>query len=458
MKKQTGFRDGFLWGAATAAYQVEGAWDADGKGPSIWDTLSRAPGRMAHGESGEVACDHYHRFREDVALMKELGLKSYRFSISWPRVLPDGTGKPNAAGLGFYSALVDALCEAGIEPLVTLYHWDLPQALYEKGGWKNPDSSDWFSAYAKLMTDTLGDRVRYWMTFNEPQIFVGLGYRIGVHAPFEHASDEDILAISRNVLLAHGKAVREIRAALGDRAQIGLAPTGDCYLPEGEGPAAVEAARAKSFCLGSDFFMSNVWWADPIFLGRLPEEAESRFGDRMFRFTSEEWALVHQRLDFYGYNVYQGAVTYGPQGHYEAGAHYDEHGYAGCPLTSFNWHVTPDALYYCSKFLYERYGLPVLVTENGMADYDWVALDGKVHDPQRIDFLHRYLLSLRRAAEDGIPVLGYTCWSLMDNLEWSAGFDQRFGLIYVDYRTQERTIKDAGHWYRGVILSNGRTL
>ncbi len=453
-----GFRDNFLWGAASAAYQVEGAWDIDGKGASIWDTLGREPGRIAHGESGDVACDHYHRFREDVALMKELGLKSYRFSISWPRVLPDGTGEPNAAGLRFYSEFVDALLDAGITPLVTLYHWDLPQALYERGGWRNPDSSDWFAAYAKLMAKTLGERVPYWITFNEPQIFMGLGYRVGIHAPFEHASDADIITMSKNVLLAHGKAVRELRCTLGDRIQIGMAPTGDCYLPADDTADAIEAAREKSFLLDKDFFMSNIWWADPVFLGKLPDGAKARFGDDMYHLSAEDWALVSQPLDFYGFNVYQGAVTHGPQAHYDAGAHYDEHGYAGCPLTSFNWHLTPSALYYCPKFLYERYRLPVLITENGMADYDWVALDGKVHDPKRIDFLHRYLLELRRAADDGIPVLGYTCWSLIDNLEWASGYDQRFGLIYVDYRTQQRTIKDSGYWYRDVIRTNGENL
>lgn len=453
------FRNDFLWGAASAAYQVEGAFKDDSKGPGIWDVLAHEQDRTAHGETGDVACDHYHRFREDVAIMKELGLKSYRFSVSWPRVLPEGTGRVNEKGIRFYSELVDALLEAGIEPMLTLYHWNLPYALHEKGGWRNPDSSDWFAEYAGLLASRLGDRVRYWMTFNEPQIFVGLGHVVGIHAPFEKdCPDEELIAISRNVLLAHGKAVRVLRSVVGEKANIGLAPTGDCYLPTENTAEAVEEARKKSFLLDDNFVMSNVWWADPIFLGRVPEGAEARFGEKMYRFSEEEWALVHQPLDFYGFNVYQGALSRGPQAHYDSGEHYDEYGYAGCPMTSFNWHVTPDVLYYCAKFLYERYGRPVLVTENGMANFDWVALDGKVHDPLRIDYLHRYLLELRRAADEGIPVVGYTYWSILDNYEWSAGYDQRFGLVHVDYRTQKRTIKDAGYFYRDVIRSNGANL
>lgn len=448
-----GFCKDFLWGAAAAATQIEGAWNEDGKGPSIWDTFGHKGGYIAHGETADVACDHYHRFREDVALMKEIGLKSYRFSISWPRVLPDGTGKVNEKGLAFYVELCKELRAAGIKPLATLYHWDLPTALYEKGGWENPDSSLWFEEYTRTVAEALGDLVHGWMTFNEYQMFVGLAYNIGAHAPFQRGtSDERLNQITRNVLLAHGRAIKVLREVCPN-ALLGMAPTGDCYIPKDDSPEAIETARTRSFSIDRDYTISNAWWADPILLGRYPDGAEARFGDDLYRFSDEEWALVSQELDFYGYNCYQGTLDYpiDPNG-------YDNYAYQGCPKTLMGWNVTPDALYWSSKFMYERYKKPILVTENGFSNLDWVSLDGKVHDPNRIDFVHRYLLGLRRAADEGIPIIGYQYWSLMDNFEWSIGYDQRFGLIHIDYQTQKRTLKDSAYWYRDVISSNGENL
>ena len=447
------FAKDFLWGAASAAAQVEGAWNEDGRGESIWDTLVHEGGHVAHGETCDVACDHYHRWREDVAIMKELGLKSYRFSVSWSRVLPEGTGRVNEAGLHFYVQLCDALLEAGIKPLVTLYHWDLPTALYRKGGWKNPESPAWFEEYTELLAKALGDRAYAWMTFNEPQMFVGLGMLVGAHAPFEHNDDKTLAEVSKNVLLAHGRAVSVLRR-LCPKALIGMAPTGDCYLPKDETPESIEEARRKSTRLGRDFVISNTWWADPIFLGKAPEDAEALLGENMYRLTAEEWASVSQKLDFYGFNCYQGTQDYPPP---EDG--YNNYAWQGSPKTGFGWNFTPQALYYSSKFWYERYGLPVLITENGYAGLDHVMLDGKVHDPQRQDFLHRYLLQVKRAVDEGIPVLGYQYWSIMDNFEWAAGYDPRFGLVYVDYHNNcERTIKDSALWYRDVIASNGEIL
>ena len=447
------FAKDFLWGAASAAAQVEGAWNEDGRGESIWDTLVHEGGHVAHGETCDVACDHYHRWREDVAIMKELGLKSYRFSVSWSRVLPEGTGRVNEAGLHFYVQLCDALLEAGIKPLVTLYHWDLPTALYRKGGWKNPESPAWFEEYTELLAKALGDRAYAWMTFNEPQMFVGLGMLVGTHAPFEHNDDKTLAEVSKNVLLAHGRAVSVLRR-LCPKALIGMAPTGDCYLPKDETPESIEEARRKSTRLGRDFVISNTWWADPIFLGKAPEDAEALLGENMYRLTAEEWASVSQKLDFYGFNCYQGTQDYPPP---EDG--YNNYAWQGSPKTGFGWNFTPQALYYSSKFWYERYGLPVLITENGYAGLDHVMLDGKVHDPQRQDFLHRYLLQVKRAVDEGIPVLGYQYWSIMDNFEWAAGYDPRFGLVYVDYHNNcERTIKDSALWYRDVIASNGENL
>lgn len=447
------FAKDFLWGAASAAAQVEGAWNEDGRGESIWDTLVHEGGHVAHGETCDVACDHYHRWREDVAIMKELGLKSYRFSVSWSRVLPEGTGRVNEAGLHFYVQLCDALLEAGIKPLVTLYHWDLPTALYRKGGWKNPESPAWFEEYTELLAKALGDRAYAWMTFNEPQMFVGLGMLVGAHAPFEHNDDKTLAEVSKNVLLAHGRAVSVLRR-LCPKALIGMAPTGDCYLPKDETPESIEEARRKSTRLGRDFVISNTWWADPIFLGKAPEDAEALLGENMYRLTAEEWASVSQKLDFYGFNCYQGTQDYPPP---EDG--YNNYAWQGSPQTGFGWNFTPQALYYSSKFWYERYGLPVLITENGYAGLDHVMLDGKVHDPQRQDFLHRYLLQVKRAVDEGIPVLGYQYWSIMDNFEWAAGYDPRFGLVYVDYHNNcERTIKDSALWYRDVIAANGENL
>lgn len=450
----TKFPENFMWGAASASYQIEGGWQEDGKGPSIWDVMSKEPGRMSRGESGDVASDHYHHMREDVALLKEMGLKTYRFSISWSRVLPEGIGKVNEKGLQFYSDLVDELLGAGIQPLVTLYHWDLPYALYEKGGWKNPDIIQWFGEYVKVVVEALSDRVEYWITINEPQMFIGLGYLIGVHAPFEKCFPQELIAISHNVLMAHGNAVKIIRAYAKRTPKVGMSPTGDVFLPDGDTEEAIQTAREKSFAFDPfAFTMGNSWWADPVFLGNYPKAAYEMYPEEMKIVKQEDLELISQPLDFYGFNAYNGTVPFGRE---ENG--YSEYGYPGSPKTTCGWDVTPSVLYWSPKFLYERYQLPILVTENGMAGMDWISLDGRVHDMQRIDFLHRYLLELKKAIEEGIPVLGYTCWSAMDNLEWNRGYEMRFGLIYIDYRTQKRTIKDSGYWYKKVIESNGQSL
>ena len=454
MQYNMGFSNDFLWGAASASFQIEGAYNEDGKGLSIWDHFGHEQGRILHGENGDIACDHYHRYKEDVAIMKEIGLKSYRFSISWSRILPNGSGEVNQKGLEFYSNLVDELLAAGIEPLITLYHWDMPYEIYKKGGWKNDEVSDWFAQYTKVIVDLLSDRVKYWMTFNEPQMFMCLGHMIAFHAPFEKNDAAELLHMTKNVLLSHGKAVKVIREYSKQQANIGLAPTGDVYLPKDLTEEAIKEAEMKSFDLKDfDYVMGNSWWADPIFMRKYPEGAKERFGDLMYTFTDSEWELVSQPLDFYGANVYQGTVNYpiDPNG-------YDEYGFKGCPVSNIGWHLSPDALYWSAKFLYERYKKPILITENGFSCSDWVALDGRVHDSNRIDYLQRYLLSLKKVIEEGIPVIGYQCWSILDNMEWSSGYDPRFGLVYIDYRTLQRTIKDSGYWYHDVIVTNGENL
>ncbi len=449
---EKGFCKDFLWGAASAAHQIEGAYLEDGKGMGIWDTFEQETGYIIRNENGNVACDHYHRYREDVAIMKELGLKSYRFSVSWPRVMPEGYGTVNEKGLQFYIDLVNELTEAGIEPMVTLFHWNLPTAIYELGGWENPQVVDWFEQYTDVVTTALGKKVKYWMTFNEPQLFIGAGLNAGVFAPFEKKSTEALMRISKNVYLAHGKAVRVIRKNC-QNSIVGMAPTGEIVIPRDMNAESIERARKLSFSMKKESFTSSItWWSDPIFFGKIPEDAQAIFGECLPVLTEEEWEIVTEPLDFYGFNIYQGLEDL------DSTEEYGPYAYPGSPKTSMDWNVTPEVLYWSCRFLYERYGKPIMITENGMSSFDWVSLDGKVHDPNRIDFLHRYLRSIKDAVSEGIPVLGYQYWSIMDNFEWINGYDKRFGLVYVDYRTQKRTIKDSACWYRDVIATNGEIL
>ncbi len=446
------FSNQFIWGTASAAYQVEGAYQEDGKGANIWDVYSQEPGHIAHGENGNVACDHYHRFREDVKMMQEMGIRYYRFSINWTRILPDGTGTVNQKGLQFYSDLVDALLESGITPMITLFHWDYPYALHQRGGWLNPASSDWFAAYAKVVVEALSDRVTYWMTLNEPQVFIGCGYAIGKFAPFQTLPPKDLAQISHNVLLAHGKAVKVIRECAKQTPKVGFAFSTPCCTPTDHSPLAIEIARQKSFSFTRErFAFETAWWADPIFFGDYPKEAYEILKTDMPQIQDGDMELISQPVDFYGVNIYESKADFNPDG-------YAENSYIGCPRTQMGWPVTPEALYWGPKFLYERYGKPILISENGMAGHDWVHLDGKVHDPFRIDYMKRYLRALCQAAEDGAEVMGYLYWSIMDNFEWADGYDKRFGLVYVDYQTQERTIKDSGYFYRDVIASNGAVI
>ncbi|MCD7958421.1 MAG: beta-glucosidase [Ruminococcus sp.] len=446
------FKKDFLWGAASASYQVEGAYLEDGKGLNIWDAYTQDGGHVMHGENGNVACDHYHRFREDVAIMKSLGIKDYRLSLSWSRILPNGIGKVNEKGLQFYSDLVDELLAAGIEPLITLFHWDYPLALHHKGGWLNRESVDWFATYTKIVVDALSDRVQYWMTINEPQVFIGNGYENGSFAPFLKLPQAEVARMCHHVLLSHGKAVQVIRENAKKSPKIGFAMVTPCYTPKSEAPNDVEQARQKSFAFDStSIAFNNAWWADPIFFGKYPEDAVQILGNKMPEILDGDMEMISQPLDFYGVNIYESRANY-------ASKTYAENTYLGCPRTQMGWPITPEALYWSLKFLYERYGKPILITENGIAVTDWVQLDGKVHDPQRMDYMKQYLRELYRAMQNGIPVIGYTYWSIMDNFEWASGYDKRFGLVYVNYQTQERTIKDSGYFYRDVIASDGKVV
>lgn len=450
------FPKDFCWGAATASYQIEGAWNEDGKGPSIWDDFCEQPGTISDKSSGKVACDHYHRFREDVALMAEYGIRNYRFSVSWPRILPEGTGKVNEAGVAFYNNLIDCLLEHGIRPWMTIYHWDLPSALQAKGGWVNEQIRDWFAEYTAVVAERFGDRVKDIITFNEPQCFLGLGYMAGAHAPGLKLDVKDQVIACHNVLVSHGRACKILREKVKD-VRIGFAPCGAPMIPKDEtNPADVDAARKAYFRTkeASPVF-SVAWFSDPAILGTYPEDGLKYFGQYLPDGWQEDLKLICQPLDFYTQNIYEGP---------EICAADNEVGYetapypAGYPRTAFGWPVTPRALYWGPRFLWERYKVPFMISENGISCHDWIMSDGKVHDPNRIDYLRRYLKELRRASEDGVDIRGYFCWSLTDNFEWAKGYSERFGLIYVDYGTGERIPKDSLAWYADVIRNNGDNL
>lgn len=450
------FAKDFVWGAATSSYQIEGAVREDGKGEHIWDVFTKEPGHVYENHTGEVACDHYHRFREDVRIMKEMGLQAYRFSIDWSRVLPEGTGRVNEKGMAFYSDLVDELLANGIEPYVTLYHWELPYELYKRGGWMNPQIAEWFGEYAKLVAERLSDRVKYFFTLNEPQCFVGLGFLNGAHAPGLKCPLRDTFEMAHNALRAHGRAVQMLRAHAKQPLTIGYAPTAGVLYPETDKPEDIEAARTAFFAMNpndADWTWNVSWWSDPVLLGQYPEEGLERFAPYLPKITDEDMKLISEPIDIYGQNIYNGrAVRMDADGKPE---YVDR--YAGFPKTAIQWPVTPEVLYWGPKFLYERYKKPIFITENGMSCHDVISLDGKVHDPNRIDFLARYLHELKRASDEA-DIRGYFQWSLMDNFEWAAGYSERFGLVYVDYPTQKRIFKDSAYWYRDVIASNGENL
>lgn len=437
-----GFKKDFLWGAATASHQIEGAYLEDGKTLNIWDALINKD-RIKNGEDGKIACDHYHRFREDVAIMKEIGLKSYRFSVSWARIIPNPDGKINEKGIKFYKELVEELCKAGIEPLCTLYHWDMPMWVYERGGWKNPEVVGYFAEYTKAVVDALSDKIRYWMTFNEPQSFVEGGYVMGVHAPFEKVSEREVETITRNVMLSHGKAVDIIRENAKSKSLIGLAPSSCVNVPTKDGKVSEKEAYDYTFDTKIWKYGSAAWWSDPIVLGKRPEGMDF--------LSDEDLKNICKPLDFYGFSVYTI--------HYPKWEKYgDIFNYSGAPKTCMGWHIIPECIYWCAKFFYKRYNLPILCTENGMANIDFVMSDGKVHDPQREEYMGAHIKELMKAADEGIPVIGYQYWSLLDNFEWAEGYTPRFGLVYVDYRTQKRTLKDSAYYYKSIIDSNGDIL
>ncbi len=443
-----GIPDGFLWGAATSAYQIEGSPLADGAGPSNWHVFAHQPGRIAGGDTGDVACDHYRLWRQDIALMRELGLGAYRFSLSWSRVLPEGTGRVNGPGLDFYDRLVDGLLEAGITPFPTLFHWDLPQALDERGGWAARDCAQWFADYARVVAARLGDRVGHWATLNEPWVVVDGGYVHGVHAP----GRRDLAAAAQaahNLLRGHGLAVRCLRAET--RAQVGIVVNLEPKDAASDSEADLEAARR------ADAYM-NRWYLDALRLGSYPEEMPAIFGAAWPRFPAEDFAVIGEPIDFLGLNYYTRSVNRADPAAHPTGAAQVRQ--PGAIYTETGWEVRPQSLREVLGWLRARYGeMPIHITENGAAFADPPPdASGRVRDPLRIDYLRSHLQAVREAIADGVDVRGYFAWSLLDNFEWACGYAKTFGLVQVDRATQARTIKDSGRFYRDVILSRGGAL
>ncbi len=437
----------FVWGVATAAIQIEGGLYEGGKGESIWDVLAHTPGRIRYNENADVSCDHYHHYKEDVKLMGELGVDAYRFSIAWPRIFTNGFGEPNEEGLQFYSDLVDELLKYNITPYVTLFHWDLPLEVFRKGGWLNDEIVEWFANYTRVVAERLGDRVKNFITFNEPQCIIG-GMDGWGHAPAVRYSTKDKLLAVHNILKSHGRAVQVLRETVKD-VKVGYAPCANPFFPKDDSPEQLELARKAYFSL---HLMSNFYnvilYSDPIFFGDYPKEYYEMFKGDIPNITKEDLELISQPLDFYGQNIYWGGSV-SPCDN-EAGFKEDPL-YQGYPRTTMGQPVMPQVIYWGARFLYERYKTPIIITENGAACMDWVHLDGKVHDPQRIDYIKRYTNELLRAKDEGIDVRGYFNWSFIDNFEWDNGYDPRLGLVYVDYRTQERIPKDSFYFYRDLI-------
>lgn len=441
------FPKGFLWGAASASYQIEGGWNEDGKGLSVWDEFTHTAGHIKNGDTGDVACDSYHRLEEDVALIKAMGLDAYRFSVSWPRIRPDGTGSVNAKGLAYYDALVDMLLKEGITPFMTLFHWDLPLVLEEKGGWLKRETAEAFASFAGLMAKHFDGRVKYYFTLNEPQCVVGLGYKDGIHAPGKRYDTAQCALCMHNMLLAHGMAVKAIRENSVSPVTVGLASTGKLCYPEEDTPQGRAAAKAATFVIDEDkWTFSHNWFLDPAILGHYPENAPEALAAFAKSVPAADFDIIKQPIDILGVNVYNG------NGVDEKGEYVRR--YEGFPRTSLKWPVTPEVIHHGILTLYDRYRLPVYITENGQGCNDRIYLDGCVHDLDRIDFLTRYLTALQQAMEEGADVRGYFHWSLTDNFEWNAGYEDRFGLVYMDYPNMRRILKDSAKWYAAYSKEN----
>jgi beta-glucosidase len=441
----TSFGSDFVWGAATASFQIEGATREDGRGESVWDRFCATPGKVRNGDDGSVACDFYHRYPEDIALMRDLGLDAFRFSIAWPRVLPEGRGRVNERGLDFYDRVVDELLENGITPFVTLFHWDTPQALEDRGGWPVRDTAEAFVEYAEIVARRLGDRVRYWITHNEPWVHAWVGHGWGQHAPGRE-SESDALAAAHHLLLSHGLAVDVLRRE-SPGSQVGITLNLDHAYPASADPADVEAARQV------DGF-NNRWFLDPVFRGSYPDDVLQLFGDNAPRGVDDDLRTIATPLDFVGVNNYtRSVVRADPDGGRPIFVRNPSSKY-----TDMDWEVAPEGLHDLLVRLSADYEpKAIYVTENGAAYSDVREHDGRIRDTERQAYLDAYIGAVGRARSAGVPVQGYFVWSLLDNFEWAWGYWKRFGLVYVDYPTLERIPKESFHWYRELIAEQRRS-
>ncbi len=446
---QSHFPDDFVWGVATAAYQIEGAVDEDGRAPSIWDTFSHTPGTTTNGDTGDVACDHYHRWQEDIRLMRNLGIQAYRFSIAWPRVVPQGTGQVNGRGLDFYDRLVDGLLDANITPFVTLYHWDLPQALQNRGGWADRATVDAFVAYAEAVVRRLGDRVTHWITHNEPWVVSFVGNYEGRHAP----GIQDLrtaLQVAHHLLLSHGLVVPLLRSASAS-ARVGITLN---LSPAHAATSSPEDQAAAGRLDGN----LNRWFLDPLYGRGYPEDMVARYGALMPQLAADDLARIAVPTDFLGINYYFPTIVRAlPSGAEPLGfapLSRDELATAGHDVTEMGWPVVPEGLTELLTRIHREYAPgAIYITENGAAIHDRV-VDGTVHDPRRIAYLHGHTDAARQAIAAGAPLRGYFLWSLMDNFEWGFGYSKRFGIVYIDYGTQARIPKSSAAWYQRVIAAN----
>lgn len=438
------FPKDFEWGTATAAHQIEGAWDEDGKGESIWDRFSHRPGST---ENADIACDHYHCFKEDADLMVEIGLKAYRFSISWPRIIPNGVGKINEKGLAFYEQLVDLLLKNNIIPFATLYHWDLPQKLEDKGGWRIKETSHAFGDYAKIVVERLGDRIKNWITLNEPPCTAYLGYRDGYHAPGAKESPKIVNQVIHNLLLAHGLGVQAIRS-INSNLEVGLAFNPTVFMPKTKSSGDIKAAK-------NAWFENNGWWVEPLYRGRYPDKLWRKRKDDIPVITKKEMEIIAAPTDFIGLNIYSAQIV-------ENNTEDKTKGFKIVPFpkdypqTTMGWPVVSDCIYYGLKEFKERYNITKFyITENGCAFEDRISSDGRIHDEERINYLRNHFVSAYRAISEGINLAGYFVWTLTDNFEWAYGYSQRFGIISTEYPSLKRILKDSTYFYKEVIKNNG---
>ncbi len=448
-----GFNKDFVWGTATASYQIEGAAFEDGKGLSTWDRFSNDTNKVVEGHNANVTCDSYHRMDEDLFALKEIGAKAYRFSLSWPRILPEGIGRVNQKGIDYYDRLIDKLLENNVTPYITLFHWDYPMELLYKGGFMNRDCSKWFAEYTQKVVEKFSDRVSNWFTQNEPPCYLYNGYLNGSMAPGLTLAFPDFVRVWHNNLVCHGESIKVIRSESKLKPSISYVACGDAYVPASDSVADIEAARRAMFerTPENKYYCAYAECFDPIMFGKYPKNYEPYLPD----YWQDDIETITQPLDYLSMNIYAGMK-------YKAGT--NGVGYelvpkkVGAPESTMPMAFEPEALYWATKFVYERYNLPIMITENGISDNSWVFADGKVHDPLRCDYIDRYLKQYKRAADEGIPVKGYFYWSMLDNFEWCLGFTKRFGLVHVDYETGKRTIKDSAYHYKKIIETNGELL